>query len=78
MMGNQQGNGNRRDFLKTMIRTGVAGGLVSLGWVLGKRRRSNGESCPEEFICQSCKQKNTCTLPEAVAERNKTTGLTHD
>jgi Na+-translocating ferredoxin:NAD+ oxidoreductase subunit B len=58
----------RREFIQTVIRGGlIAGlGLLTGGLVF---RRGKGGSCDFGFLCGQCAEKESCTLPEAVASR---------
>ena len=65
----------RREFLKTVSRFGLAGGLVVVGIKLGTRSadsESGTESCTKPSPCQQCGQFGGCTQPKALAEIKKT------
>ena len=51
----------RREFLRTLARWGLAGGLSGLGIVL-LRRRPRTEACPRRGPCATCAQRAQCPL----------------
>ena len=54
---------NRRTFLRSLLRLGVLGGLVSIGIALGRRNTDNtaaGGKCPVTSSCEDCCQRSDC------------------
>jgi len=35
------------------------------GFLLFQKKENNEEKCDFDFICNNCKKRNSCTLPEA-------------
>ena len=58
----------RRDFINTVIRGGL---LAGLGYLTGGLifRSGKNDSCGFDFTCGTCSLSGTCTLPEALANR---------
>ena len=66
-------NTSRREFLKSMVRTGLFGGLLALGTGLVYRRFSRTESMQScDFVspCETCFKLSNCDLPKAISARN--------
>jgi hypothetical protein len=60
---------NRREFLKTGMRTLAFGGLVLTGAVLGLRKPSgkNADStCLPQTMCNGCSKLKKCAEPKAL------------
>lgn len=57
---------NRREFLKTSVRTILLGGLVlGSGYLIFREKPENNEACNFGFACKNCKRLPACNLPEA-------------
>jgi hypothetical protein len=62
---------NRRNFIKGSLRFAAAGGLIGLsGFLLMREHPQGSQACDFDFICQNCKKKKRCDLPEAKEFRN--------
>lgn len=46
------------------VLTGITTSLII------KSNNAINKNCPYDFICQHCKKKNHCRIPEAIAYRN--------
>ncbi len=55
---------NRRDFIKTFLRTASLG-TIALGSSYLIFREESDEVCNFEFVCKNCKKLKNCQLPEA-------------
>lgn len=61
---------NRREFLKTSVRTILLGGLVlGSGYLIFREKPENADTCNFDFACKNCKRLSACTLPEATAQK---------
>ncbi|MBI9034786.1 MAG: hypothetical protein JEZ03_09985 [Bacteroidales bacterium] len=63
---------DRRQFIKTGVRTVIAGGLLSLCGFLIFKKNDTEIICDFDFICRNCKQLKACKLPEAIHFRENT------
>ncbi len=65
---------NRRNFIQTIFRFGMTGGLVTLGIVLssGSEEADSVQiDCKKPSPCQQCNQLKGCTQPRAIAYGRK-------
>jgi hypothetical protein len=64
---------NRREFIKTCLRFTIGGGLVSVGFILGQRKKVDEDErdCTLKNPCQSCSKYAGCNLPRAESYRIK-------
>ena len=61
-------NIDRREFIKTCLRFGVGGGLVTTGIFLGTRKNTTtggSEICENSSPCDGCSQFTGCDLSKA-------------
>jgi len=56
----------RREFLKSLLRWGVAAGAVAAGASLTAK---DGETCTGQGICSSCGRFDGCGLPQALSAK---------
>lgn len=61
---------SRREFLSSVVRGAIGGGLAVTGGYL-LLRDDPGELCPINFACDRCTGLRECTLPEATAFKVK-------
>jgi hypothetical protein len=64
---------NRRAFLRACARYPILAGLAVMGGVLAMRRAdpSAPVPCLKQRVCQGCGAFADCSLPQAVATREK-------
>ena len=66
---------SRREFIKTVLRYGLGGGLVLTGAILGFREKTHEDGtsdCTLKDPCQGCSKYSGCSLPKAQnAKSNK-------
>lgn len=55
----------RRDFIKSITRTGIFTSLVGGSAYLVLRKKNNTDDCSFDFVCQNCRKNSFCKLPEA-------------
>jgi hypothetical protein len=70
---------NRRNFIKSIFRIGAAGGLVTLGVILGLNSNDSitgTDDCTQTLPCRKCNQFSGCTQPKALATLKKSRVLT--
>lgn len=63
---------HRRDFLKTLTRLGLAGGLVGGGAHLALRKPAVNPAdhiCIGQGLCRGCKAFSGCGLPQALSAK---------
>ncbi len=61
---------NRRDFIRNILRIGMAGGLITTGIMLGsgpENPDSDTNGCRKPSPCQKCNRFRGCTQPRALA-----------
>ncbi len=61
----------RRQFVKKSLRYTAALGLVAMGAYVITSRKDDSQACDFDFICQNCRKKQKCQLPEALAHKNQ-------
>ena len=61
---------DRRKFFKSLAQGGIFTALAGTSvYLLTKEKPSNTNGCDFDFICQDCKKKRHCQLPEASQYR---------
>jgi len=60
---NQKQGINRREFLRSILRYSILGGLLSLGGFAIKK--PSKEDCDKPVFCQDCPSYTNCELPKA-------------
>jgi hypothetical protein len=61
-------NIDRREFIKTCLRFGIGGGLITTGLIISTRDKTGSGSsdiCQINSPCQGCSQFSGCSLPKA-------------
>lgn len=60
----------RRNFIKIAVRNSAFAGIaIGSGYLIFKEQSE--EVCNLDFICQNCKRRKECKLPEAEEHKNK-------
>jgi hypothetical protein len=59
---------NRRDFFKAVVRRGLMGAMVMLGWMLLRKPAAGCERAAQlkERACRGCAAFERCDLPEKI------------
>ncbi len=65
----------RRDFIKSVVRTGLLGGTGALAYWLSRRPDNRGAvRCERPVDCQGCGVFANCSLPKATQARQTFSG----
>jgi len=63
---------NRRKFFKSLAQGGIFTALAGTTvYLLAKKKTTDTNECDFDFICQNCKKKRHCQLPEASKLRQQ-------
>lgn len=61
---------DRRRFFKSMMQGGIFSAMVGTSaYLLLKEKPQGDKLCDFDFVCQNCRKKSHCQLPEATKFR---------
>jgi hypothetical protein len=56
---------NRKEFLNSVFRYGIAGSILLLtGFLFVRRKVTSSNQCTENVACKKCRKYSECKLPE--------------